>query len=134
MYDKYSVSSSNEFVNKISKLNIKHSNAFASLDIKSLYTHVPLKEVIEDILTTIYDTNIKSIFKETKITKNILRKILQLCSQSIFLYDEKVYKQIDGVAMGSPLAPILANWFVASKENYQLQTNSKRNLFSTQGM
>ncbi len=27
--------------------------------------------------------------------------------------------------MGSPLAPILANWFVASKENYQLQTNLK---------
>ena len=27
--------------------------------------------------------------------------------------------------MGSPLAPILANWFVESKENYQLQTNSK---------
>ena len=59
LYDKYSVSSSNEFVKKISKLNIKHSNAFASLDIKSLYTYVPLKEVIEDIITTVYDTNIK---------------------------------------------------------------------------
>ena len=77
MYDKYSVSSSNEFINKISKLYKKHRNAFASLDIKSLYTHVPPKEVIEDKLTTIYDTNIESVFKETKITKNILRKILQ---------------------------------------------------------
>ena len=75
LYDKYSVSSSNEFVNKISKQNIKHSNVFASLDIKSLYTHVLLKEVIENILTTINDTNIKSIIKETKITKNILRKV-----------------------------------------------------------
>ena len=27
--------------------------------------------------------------------------------------------------MGSPLAPIIVNWFVALKENYQLQTNSK---------
>ena len=27
--------------------------------------------------------------------------------------------------MSSPLAPILAHWFVASKENYQLQTNLK---------
>ena len=80
MYDKYSVLSSNEFVNKISKLNLKHSNAFSSLDNKSLYTHVPLKEVIKDILTIIYDTSDKSIFKETKTTKNILRKNLQLCS------------------------------------------------------
>ena len=77
------------------------------------------------MLTTIYDTNIKSMFKETKITKNILRKVLQLWSQSILLYCEKVYKKIDGVSMGSLLAPILANWFVASKKNYQLQTNSK---------
>ena len=49
-----------------------------------------------------------------------LQKVLQMCSQSVFLCGEKVYKQIDSVAMGSPLAPILA-----SKENYQLQTNSK---------
>ena len=27
--------------------------------------------------------------------------------------------------MGSPLAQILTNWFVASKENYQIQTNWK---------
>ena len=45
LYDKYSASSSNKFVDKISKLNIKYSNAFASLDIKSLNTHVPIKEV-----------------------------------------------------------------------------------------
>ena len=28
-----------------------------------------------------------------------------------------MYKQIDGLAMGSPLAPLLANWFVAMIEN-----------------
>ena len=73
--------------NKISSLEFKDQNVFASLDIKSLYTQVPLKEVTEDILTTMYDKNTNSIFKGTKITKNILRKILQLCSQSIFLYN-----------------------------------------------
>ena len=125
LIDTYSVSSSTEFVNKISNLEIKDQNIFASLDIKSLYTQVPLKEVIEDILETIYDKNSNSIFIESKITKNILRKILQLCSQSIFLYNEKVYKQVDGVAMGSPLAPLLANWFIASKENTQLKNNDK---------
>ena len=125
LHDTFSVSSSTEFANKISKVKIKDPNIFASLDIKSLYTQVPLKEVTEDILTTIYDTNSNSIFKGTKITKNILRKILHLCSQSIFLYKEKVYKQIDGVAMGSPLAPILANWFITSKENSQLKSDNK---------
>ena len=43
--------------------------------------------------------------------------MLQACSESIFLFNTKVYKQIDGLAMGSPLAPLLANWFVAMIEN-----------------
>ena len=120
--DKFSISSTTEFVSRISKLDIKHPNTFASLDIKSLYTQIPLNEVIEDILTTIYDKSTNSIFKGSKITKNILRKMLNLCSQSVFLYNNKVYKQIDGVAMGSPLAPLLANWFVASKEQKLLST------------
>ena len=107
--DRFIILSSTEFVSRISKLDIKHTNTFASLDIKSLYTQIPLNEVIEDILTTIYDKSTNSIFKGSKITKNILRKILNLCSQSVFLYNNKVYKQIDGVAMGSPLAPLLAN-------------------------
>ena len=39
--------------------------------------------------------------------------MLNLCSQSVFLYNNKVYKQIDGVAMGSPLGPVLANLFMS---------------------
>ena len=50
---------------------------------------------------------------------------IQLCSQIKFLYNEKVYKQVDGVAMGSPLAPLLANWLIESKENTQLKNNDK---------
>ena len=51
--------------------------------------------------------------------------MLHLCSQSIFIYNEKIYKQIDGVAMSSPLAPVSANWFITSKENSQLKSNNK---------
>ena len=50
----------------------------------------------------------------------------------MFLYNEKVYKQVDGVAMGSPLAPTLANWFIASKENIRFKKKVKKNLFFTQ--
>ena len=62
LIDTYSVSLSIEFVNKISNLEIKDQNAFSGLDTKSLYTQVPLKEVSEDILTTICDKNSNSIF------------------------------------------------------------------------
>ena len=46
------------------------------------------------------------------------------CSKNIFLYNGKVYEQIDGLSMGSPLAPILANWFVSKIENSLLEDPS----------
>ena len=50
--------------------------------------------------------------------------MLILCSEPVFLYKEQVYKQIDGVAMGSPLAPLLANWFVSKIEQNILSDKS----------
>ena len=42
---------------------------------------------------------------------------MKKCSKNIFLFNEEVFEQIDGLSMGSPLAPILANWFVAKVES-----------------
>jgi len=49
-------------------------------------------------------------------------------SQTHFLFNGKVFDQIDGVAMGSPLAPVLANLFLGHHEkiwlkNYQGPSN-----------
>ena len=37
--------------------------------------------------------------------------------ESIILFDNKYYSQIDGVAMGSPLGPTLANIFLCYLES-----------------
>ena len=87
-----------------------------TFDIKSLYTQVPVKEVINDILFTVYERKNKSIFQNSNITKTVLKNMLNLCSNAIFLFNNKVLQQTDGVAMGSPLAPLLANWFVCRQE------------------
>ena len=39
-----------------------------------------------------------------------------------FLFKGSFYDQIDGVAMGSPLAPVLANLFMGHHENIWLET------------
>ena len=51
------------------------------------------------------------------MTVLILKKLLQFATSGEFLYKDKVYKQVDGVAMGSPLGPTLANLFLASQES-----------------
>ena len=44
--DNYSVASSSEFVNELCLLKPKPTDVCVSFDIKSLYTNVPLEEVI----------------------------------------------------------------------------------------
>ena len=41
---------------------------------------------------------------------------MNLCSNAIFFYNNKVLQQTDGMAIGCPLAPLLANWFVCKQE------------------
>ena len=120
----YTVHSSSDFLEELHSLRPSDTDVCVSFDIKSLYTNVPLKEVIDDIVKTVYAPNPKSsYFVDCKISSTVLRNMLKVCSQSIFVYDQKVYEQIDGVAMGSPLAPLLANWFVSRIENNILQQN-----------
>ena len=41
----------------------------------------------------------------------------------LFQFDGKLYEQIDGVAMGSPLGPLMANAFLCSIEEKLEQDN-----------
>ena len=82
-----------------------------SFDVKSLFTNVPLEETIDIILNKIYDE--KKI--ETNIPRNIMKDLLYLCTKHVhFTSNGKIHIQIDGVAMGSLLGPLLANIFMIS--------------------
>ena len=52
------------------------------------------------------------------ITKKELKKLFLFAkSQTHFILNSTFYNQIDGVAMGSPLAPVLANIFISFYES-----------------
>ena len=51
------------------------------------------------------------------ISKNDFRDLLNLATkESFFTFNNKFYIQVDGVAMGSPLGPILANILLSHHE------------------
>ena len=78
----------------------------ASFDVDSLFTNIPLDETIEICLTKMFTGK-----KKVKgLLKSHCRELLQLATkQSAFIFNNKWYTQIDGVAMGSPLGHTLAN-------------------------
>ena len=109
--NQYTVKDSFEFSSIINDQN--HQYFMASFDIESLFTNVPLDESIGIIVQHIYGNK----RKVNNIWKGDFRKLLYLSTKgSIFMFDGAYYRQIDGVAMGSPLGPAIANTFLCHYE------------------
>ena len=87
--------------------------SMGSLDVDSLFTNIPLDETI--------DICVNQLFENTDtvegFTKSELKHLLSLATEeSYFIFNGLLYKQIDGIAMGSPLRPSLANAFLSYHE------------------
>ena len=89
-----------------------------SLDVDSLFTNIRLEETIEICSN--------EPFKESEtiegLSKTEHKELLSLATKdSHFIFDGTLYKQINGVAMGSPLFPTLANAFLVYHEKNWLE-------------
>ena len=109
----YSIESTDELLH-ILRTSDKHG-ILASLDAESLFTNVPIERTIDIILRCVYES---PLIPPPKISKEILQTILQICTQEApFRHiDGSLYRQTDGIAMGSPLGPIFANFYMSDLE------------------
>ena len=86
----------------------------ATFDIKSLFTEILLTETLNFCVQNLYRTQTHV----GNLTKGFFCGLLKTTIfESFFIFDGKYYEQCDGVAMGSPLGPTLANAFMCHFEN-----------------
>jgi hypothetical protein len=69
-----------------------------SLGVVSLFTRVPIRKTIS-LLSPHFDDE-------------ILRLLRHVLNASNFSFAGQFYEQIDGVAMGSPLSPVITDFFM----------------------
>ena len=63
---------------------------------------------------------------KTNIPREELKELLELCTKQVhFSFNNTLYKQSDGVAMGSPLGPVLAGIFMVDLETKVMPTVKK---------
>ena len=100
------------------EVNLEEDEVIVSLDVKSLYTNVPVLESIELAADILYNSEeLPPADKET--FKDLMRMAV---TDVYFMCDCRWYIQTDGVAMGSSLAVILANiWMKSFEESISRQ-------------
>ena len=105
-----------QFVSQLSSQNLSGCT-LASYDVQSLFTNVPLAETIDVCMNRLYRGEPDIV---PDMPEPVLRKLLSMCvCDNTFVFNGKVYEQIDGVAMGSSLGPVLANiWMTHLEETH----------------
>ena len=112
----YCTTDSFSFVKELQQVSSK-DKFLVSFDVTSLFTNIPLTETIELAINLI-----KANEPSVKLSRAQLRKMFLFATkQAHFLFNGDYYDQIDGVAMGSPLGPVLANLFMGVYEKKWLR-------------
>lgn len=99
-------SSTKSIVDSLKDTKLQKDDILVSFDVSSLYTNVPVYEAMDECTNLLYSGR----YKKPPVDKQTFKELLEICSCNvIMLTNEGYYKQIEGLAMGSPPAPLLAN-------------------------
>lgn len=112
--NEYTVDNSYTFVSQLSKVRYSNNYYMTSFDVSNLYTNIPLFETITIILDYLFTDTVD---KFIGLSRDLFKIFLEISvTNSFFIFNKKLYRQIDGLGMGLPLAPSFANIFMCYLE------------------
>ena len=104
------ITNTDEFINQINQLKLEDGDNLASLDIKDLFTNVPITQSINIVLERIGQSE---AFCTSSLTKSDLKELLTICLRnSYFTFNNKFYRQKSGLPMGNILSPLLSDLYI----------------------
>jgi hypothetical protein len=106
------IRNSETFVQKLQSVCLKETDILVSFDVVSLFTKVPLDDTLQLLSRQFH-----------KQTVDLIRHML---TTTYFHLDGSFYHQINGVAVGSPLTPVVANCYVEHFEQQAVSSAIKK--------
>jgi hypothetical protein len=101
------VKNSFQFVQILESLRVQPEDLMVSFDVVSLFTNVLIVDSLE-LLSHHFEDDDLALFKH-------------ILTSTYFCFDGQFYEQIDGVAMDSPISPVIANFFMEDFENKAIE-------------
>jgi len=103
------VKESSSFINELKGIILGPDDRFVSFYVVSLYTCIPIKEAIDVI---------------SRVTDPDTAHLVEICLTSTFFsFEGEFFEQTCGVAMGSPLSPVVTNLFMENFESKALSSS-----------
>ena len=119
----YSVLNSSQFANEVANMEISDDEVMVSFDVVSLFTAIPVDKACEYIRSKLNNDN--TLRSRTSLSTDDIISLLDFTfSNNYFVYNNCIYKQIHGCAMGSPVSPIVANLSMEVIEDLAISTSS----------
>ncbi|XP_068738388.1 uncharacterized protein [Montipora capricornis] len=108
--NQYTIDDALGFSKEIRKHPVLEDDILVSYDITSLFRNVPVQETINILVYIALTDNWFNSMYALNLRKNQLTQLLRMAST------DQLYEQWKGVAMASPLGPLLANVFMCHLE------------------
>ena len=106
------------FIDAIKTVQIPDDYKLVSVDVKSLFTSIPLQLALQCTETAIQQSTI-----ELPLPTADIMDLLNLClTSTYFQYNGKHYKQLHGTAMGSPVSVVVSEIVMRHVEERALAT------------
>ena len=115
--NEYKITGAFEFADEIRSIPMNAEDILVSYDVTALFTNVPLSETINILVGRAFADNWFNQTYDLNLEKKELTQLLEVATTNhLFQFDGYLYEQNDGVAMGPPLGPLMANVFMCHLE------------------
>jgi len=105
------------FADDLHEMKLDEQDILVSYDVSSLFTNVLVDETIDILVEKAFKDDWFNKEYDLNITKTDIIELLEIATKNRhFQFEGNLYEQVDGVAMGSPLGPLMANAFMCNVE------------------
>ena len=123
---KHHVQNSKHLAEELQGVVIEEEDILNSHDVVSLFTNTPIDQVLQIVKTRLDKESILRDYNKENGTKLESDDVVQLLdfilTTTYFTFRGKIYRQLFGTAMGSPVSPIAANIFMEALEQKAIAT------------
>ena len=117
--NKYCINDIFGFIDEIKNTSIEPNHILVPYDVSALFTNVPLKETFDILVDKAFEGDWFNKTHSMQLQKHQLMDLLEIATTNqLFQFNGELYEETGGVAMGSPLGPLLANVFMCHIEDH----------------